>query len=315
MGSLSNENVGTENEDSINGVIKETGGCEVEEEILELYKRNGYPTLRSSTHLVKNARKLGCKRDKKQNQRKLPDQMMKETIVKIEPVDSYNQLKTALTDLLAGCGDIIGKFAKNGSYQRRLEYFRVPMTSLTPSDAKAKKRTLKAQKTLSELVVSDEPFMEAFDNFVSDVALPHMKQQLEGSREHIDPCTFYYQRPPTIRIQPGPSTRHVRTHKDSDYGHQDGELNFWIPFTDLLLTDTTLWTETISGAGDFHRMNANEGEMIVFHGTSCRHYVNPNSTEYTRVSIDFRIGVEGYFDSAWQMVGTSDDHSRRKIQL
>ena len=53
--------------------------------------------------------------------------------------------------------------------------------------------------------------------------------------------------PPTLRIQPGPSTRYVRPHKDSDYGHQDGELNFWVPLTDPDLTKTDLWVETSPG--------------------------------------------------------------------
>jgi hypothetical protein len=32
---------------------------------------------------------------------------------------------------------------------------------------------------------------------------------------------FWYQRPPTLRIQPGPSSRHVRAHHDAEYGHQE----------------------------------------------------------------------------------------------
>ena len=44
---------------------------------------------------------------------------------------------------------------------------------------------------------------------------------------------FYYQFPPTLRLQPGPSSRiGGRAHCDADYGHQDGEVNFWLPLTD-----------------------------------------------------------------------------------
>ena len=55
--------------------------------------------------------------------------------------------------------------------------------------------------------------------------------------------------------------------------------------------------------------------MIAFHGSSCRHYINANTTPYTRVSMDFRVGVEGFFDPKWAMVGTSDDHTRREVSL
>lgn len=34
-----------------------------------------------------------------------------------------------------------------------------------------------------------------------------------------------------------------------------------------------------------------------------------------RASLDFRVGVEGYFDPDWQMLGTTADHSRKKITI
>ena len=33
------------------------------------------------------------------------------------------------------------------------------------------------------------------------------------------------------------------------------------------------------------------------------------------MSLDFRIGVEGYFDPAWMMRGTKADHNRREVLL
>ena len=38
----------------------------------------------------------------------------------------------------------------------------------------------------------------------------------------------------------------------------------------------------------------------MFHGTLVRHFVPPNRTEHTRVSLDFRIGVGQYFDPGWR---------------
>ena len=56
-----------------------------------------------------------------------------------------------------------------------------------------------------------------------------------------EPLTFYVQRPPTLRLQPGPSAFTVRPHNDAEYGHQPGELNFWLPLTDAVC-DTGLET-------------------------------------------------------------------------
>ena len=39
-------------------------------------------------------------------------------------------------------------------------------------------------------------------------------------------------------------------------------------------------------------------------------HVPCNESGRSRVSIDFRVGVEGYFDPEWSMKGTVDDHNR-----
>jgi hypothetical protein len=44
-------------------------------------------------------------------------------------------------------------------------------------------------------------------------------------------------------------------------------------------------------------------------------FVISNFFAIKRVSLDFRVGVEGFFDPQWQMIGTTDDHSRRKVTL
>jgi hypothetical protein len=67
--------------------------------------------------------------------------------------------------------------------------------------------------------------------------------------------------------------------------------------------------------GDYHVIEARPGQLVLFHGSSCRHYVPANASRHTRVSLDFRVGVEGYFDAAWEMRGTTDDHSRREAML
>ena len=92
-------------------------------------------------------------------------------------------------------------------------------------------------------------------------------------------------------------------------------MNFWLPLTSLAETRTTLWVESAPGADDFKPLEADLGRCGVFHGTLCRHYVPPNASSKTRVSLDFRIGVEGCFDPRWVLRGTLDDHHRREIVL
>ena len=143
--------------------------------------------------------------------------------------------------------------------------------------------------------------------------------------------------PPTVRLQPGPSDVYVNPHSDAVYGHQPGELNFWMPLTPYRPrcdapdarppsaggtsvgralgagSRTTLWAESAAGAGDYHPLEVEPGQIAVFHGSLCRHHVPANPTRCTRASLDFRVGVDGCFDPEWVLRGTKADHNRREM--
>jgi len=201
---------------------------------------------------------------------------------------------------------------------------------------------------LSDLVSTDVRFREAVLDVVERTVLPWMRSRLvdlgavpdgpegeddDGRRE------YYVQFPPTLRLQPGPSGRDVRPHTDGEYGHQMGELNFWVPLTDVGRTRTTLHVEEPGGGKEGgrgggggggggegglvvwgvrvgreeregERVEVDRGGIAAFHGTSWRHYVPANGTGETRVSLDFRVGVQGFFDPKWSLKGTTDEHAR-----
>jgi hypothetical protein len=59
-----------------------------------------------------------------------------------------------------------------------------------------------------------------------EVVLPRLRSELlaarrgeggEGAEDGDKPVTFWYQYPPTLRLQPGPSAEHGRAHRDSEY--------------------------------------------------------------------------------------------------
>jgi hypothetical protein len=81
------------------------------------------------------------------------------------------------------------------------------------------------------------------------------------------------------------------------------------------LTGVDLWVESKASQEDYHPIAARLGQLVLFHGSSCMHYVPANASHNTRVSLDFRVGVEGYFDAEWEMRGTTDDHFRREAIL
>ena len=103
----------------------------------------------------------------------------------------------------------------------RLEDFDVPVYSLVRECQRGKLE--RAQEYLSDAVANDADFLRLFDDFVVDAILPRLKARLRSAVAHDDgnsPVTFFYQRPPTLRIQPGPARASVRAHNDAEYGRE-----------------------------------------------------------------------------------------------
>jgi len=291
--------------------------------------QHGIPTLRSATHRVRYSAKKAKGREKDKPQiegisgikgdadetfeSKLPMAIRGEHYLtyNTEDIDMHGALVQLLSDpemesLLGGWSD---------GAERRMENFTIPPQSLNHRKGG---QVAEAQDVLSHRISTDEVFLDTFDRIVMEVVLPWLKERLvECGYVGSDTVetTFYYQRPPTLRLQPGPSRAVVKPHCDSIYGHQDGELNFWLPLMNNDLTGTYLWAESMPNKGDYHPLKVQYGEIAAFHGSYCRHYVPANETSRTRASLDFRVGIQGLFDPDWSMIGTRADHNRCKVTL
>ena len=105
----------------------------------------------------------------------------------------------------------------------------------------------------------------------------------------------------------------TKLHSDAQYGHQDGEVNYWMPLTTIDET-STLWAESRPGAGDWYPFYPLQvGEAWRFPGTNCRHFTKPNISGRTRISIDFRVSVASCYDANWKMVGNKERHEMRSV--
>lgn len=184
-------------------------------------------------------------------------------------------------------------------YDLRGEIFRILQSAFEVSaptlESFVVEVTAESQRKLTESMKYDESFLSVFLAMVENVILPRLP-----GRE------FYLQCPPTLRVQP-PSDVYVKEHTDADYGHQHGELNFWMPLTDPDMTMTTLWVEDAP-------VPVRLSQICQFHGTSRRHKVPANSSRHTRVSLDFRIGIQDSFDPKWSLKGTLAEHDRIRLK-
>ena len=161
-------------------------------------------------------------------------------------------------------------------------------------------KALMREKRLIASMEKSEPwlaFMEVYNRFVRDVVVPLCGpvEETKGIR-----C----QAPPTLRVHMPSRKPTIPPHTDSDYeAHQDAEINFWCPVTDVW-GNNTLWTETAPGREDFHPIEIGYGQILRFHGNRCTHFTKSNDTGATRVSFDFRaIACCAYHDKFGGKIG------------
>jgi hypothetical protein len=159
----------------------------------------------------------------------LPDILRNESIINYDTnlYDLYNSIKLLLLKAKS-----IGHFSDINN--PKLEEFIVKTDIF---------RNFKARQVLYNTVSLDTYFLSIYENLVKDIICPFIKNQLIDKLfcNKEEELTFYYQFPPTVRLQPSSKEEFGRTHRDLEYGHQSGEINFWMPLTDFNKTNTTLW--------------------------------------------------------------------------
>ena len=101
---------------------------------------------------------------------------------------------------------------------------------------------------------------------------------------------FLYQYLPSYRVQlPNDQAIH-KWHYDSDedHKHPEGEINFCLAITEMK-DSTAIWCESEPGKKDFSPLEINYGEFFCFNGNKCTHGNKTNTSNNSRISLDFRI--------------------------
>lgn len=115
-----------------------------------------------------------------------------------------------------------------------------------------------------------------YDDFVKEQIMPLFGEPV------------VYQKIPTFRIQAPNNLGVGEWHKDKQYNHNQNEINFFLPFTDAFDTNT-IWAESEEDKGDYSPLEAHYGEFIMWEGVRLTHGNKLNTTNMSRVSVDFRI--------------------------
>lgn len=123
-----------------------------------------------------------------------------------------------------------------------------------------------------------QEFVSLYDRFISDIIYKTV----------FNKKPIVYQKYPTFRVQLPNNLSVGGWHKDSDYNHPPGEINFKVSFTNARET-SAMWIESEPGKQDFIPMNMSPGEIVSFNGNECIHGNKVNKTGRSRVDFDFRV--------------------------
>lgn len=148
-------------------------------------------------------------------------------------------------------------------------------------------------------------FQIAYDDFVRSVCCPYLASH---SDEPID--EIYYQSFPVIRVvRPGDFS--IGPHADISYGHHPASINFYLPLTKIE-GSASLFLESKPGSEDWHPIEGQYGMVKHFAGAICVHFTPENKTNFTRVSLDFRL-IPGPLFNALSKLGGKQPGGARDV--
>ena len=84
----------------------------------------------------------------------------------------------------------------------------------------------------------------------------------------------------------------IGLHKDSDFGHNNEEINFVIPITNMYDTNSIYYepfNDSCIPYEKYNSININQNEFIMIKFNNLNHYNKINNTGVTRLSLDFRV--------------------------
>ena len=118
---------------------------------------------------------------------------------------------------------------------------------------------------------------------------------------------FYYQLIPSFRVGLPGNVFVGEFHKDSFYNHQNYEVNFNLGLANYE-GNAALKTQILPSSDKWKKLSCPYGKIFSFDHIDCLHGSEPNLSDKTMVSFDFRLALsELYFDSAVKSVNMKSE--------
>ena len=132
-------------------------------------------------------------------------------------------------------------------------------------------------------------------------------------KKHIKPLykeKIVYQKIPSLRVHLKDNVAVGEFHKDKDYRDEEWtnivkEKNYYLPLTNTNKYNT-FWVESQEDKKDYKPVLLNYGECLEWDGLNLTHGNKKNISDYTRVSIDFRVmPLSRYVESNFSSINTN----------
>jgi len=153
-------------------------------------------------------------------------------------------------------------------------------------------------RTCDQSTLAHKVFYANFGCYIKDMYICFVKEVISPILKE----EFFYQAIPTFRIGL-PGNRFVgEFHKDSNYNHLPYEINFNLGICGYQ-GEASLMVEKSEGSGDFNLLECPYGKIFSFDHIDCLHGSEPNPSDITMVSFDFRVALKSlYFDTPNQSI-------------
>jgi len=146
------------------------------------------------------------------------------------------------------------------------------LSTLDSGGERVKRETDQATEYHARFYAKFFRMRDLFRGFVAHIAKGHVEEP------------YCYQAVPTFRVQSPGNYAVGEMHRDRDYNHPDGEVNFWVPLTPVGAS-SAVWIEDGAAIRPFP---AQPGEVLIFDAVNLLHGNVINTTGKARVSFDFR---------------------------
>ena len=133
-------------------------------------------------------------------------------------------------------------------------------------------------------------FYANFEEKISSLYFDFIKNEIAN----FIPNDFYYQLIPTFRVGLPGNKFLGEYHKDSNYNHQDYELNINLGLSNYL-GSACLRTEKKPDSKNFISLECPYGQVFSFDHINCLHGCEINSTDKTMISFDFRLALSNFY--------------------